>query len=106
MRRPRVRWAWISTRCGGGKALSELELAHREGFWSVLEDTVPAGADDWKRVPPADLAKAATALADCELLDHVNGRPEAGSIRSIIRTAATAVEAWDPFDVGTAQGMV
>ncbi len=28
---------------GDEKALSELELAHREGFWSVLEDTVPGG---------------------------------------------------------------
>ena len=91
---------------GDGSTLSELELTHREGFWSVLEDTVPAGADNWKRVAPADLAKAAAALADSGLLDHVNGRPEAGAIRSTIRTAATAVEAWNPFDVGTAQGMV
>ena len=91
---------------GDDKALSELEMAHREGFWSVLEDTVPAGADDWKGVAPADLAKAATALADSRLFDHADGRPEAAAIRSIIRTAAEAVEAWNPFDAGTAQGMV
>ena len=91
---------------GDGKALSELELAHREGFWSVLEDTVPAGADDWKSVAPADLAKAATALADSGLFDQSDGRPEPAAVRSIIRTAAAAVGAWDPFDAGTAKGMV
>ena len=32
---------------GDGKALSDLESTHGAGFWSVLEDTVPAGANDW-----------------------------------------------------------
>ena len=91
---------------GDGKALSELESAHHEGFWSVLEDTVPAGADDWNGVAPADLAKAAIALADSRLFDHSDGRPEPAAIRSTIQTAAEAVEAWNPFDAGTAQGIV
>ena len=91
---------------GDEKALSELELAHREGFWSVLEDTVPGGADDWKVVSPADLAKAAAALADSGLFDHADGRPEREALRSTIQKAAVAVEAWIPFDAETAQRMV
>ena len=91
---------------GDEKALSELELAHREGFWSVLEDTVPGGADDWKVVSPADLAKAAAAMADSGLFDHADGRPEREALRSTIQTAAVAVEAWIPFDAETAQRMV
>ena len=91
---------------GDGKALSDLESAHRTGFWSVLEDTVPAGADDWNNVAPADLAKSATALANSRLFDHSDSRPEPAALRSTIRTAAAAVQAWIPFDAGTAQGMV
>ena len=91
---------------GDDKALSELELAHREGFWSVLEHAVPAGADDWRGVAPSDLAKAATALADSRLFDDGVGQPEAAAIRSIIRTAAVAVQAWNPFDAGTVRGMI
>ena len=91
---------------GDGKALSALEAAHHEGFWSVLEDTVPAGADDWGRVAPTDLAKVASALADSRLFDHSDGRAESAAVRSTIQAAAAAVEAWDPFDAETAQGMV
>ena len=91
---------------GDGQALSDLESVHRAGFWSVLEDTVPAGADDWSSVAPADLAKAATALADSRLLDHSEERPEPAALRSTIRTAAAAVQTWIPFDAETAQGMV
>ena len=91
---------------GDGKALSNLESVHRAGFWAVLEDTVPAGANDWSSVTPADLAKAATALADSGLFDHSDGQPEPAALRSTIQTAATAVQAWTPFDAGTAHGMV
>ena len=91
---------------GDGKSLSDLESTHRAGFWSVLEDTVPAGADDWNSVAPADLAKAATALADSRLFDHSDSRPEQAALRSTLRKAALAVQAWSPFDAGTSQGMV
>ena len=91
---------------GDGKALSNLESVHRAGFWAVLEDTVPAGANDWSSVTPADLAKAATTLADSGLFDHSDGQPEPAALRSTIQTAATAVQAWTPFDAETAQGMV
>ena len=91
---------------GDGKALSNLESVHRAGFWAVLEDTVPAGANDWSSVTPADLAKAATTLADSGLFDHSDGQPEPAALRSTIQTAAEAVEAWNPFDAETAQGMV
>ena len=72
----------------------------------MLEDTVPAGADDWNSLAPADLAKAATALANSRLFDHSDGRPETAALRSTIRTAAAAVQAWIPFDAAIAQGMV
>ena len=89
-----------------GKALSDLESIHGSGFWSVLEDTVPAGANDWDSVVPADLAKSAAALADSELFDHSHRQPEPEALRSTIRAAAVAVEAWNPFDAETAQRMV
>ena len=91
---------------GDGKALSELESAHRAGFWSVLEDTVPAGASDWHSVAPSDLAKAVTGLADSLIFDDSDGRPESAAIRSTIQTAVAGVQAWDPFDARTVQGMV
>ena len=49
---------------GDGKTLSELESIHHDGFWSVLEDSVPAGTSDWNSLAPAGLAKAAAALAN------------------------------------------
>ena len=91
---------------GDGQALSNLESVHRAGFWAVLEDAVPAGANDWRSVTPADLAMAATALADSGLFDYSEGQPEPAALRSTIQTAAAAVQAWTPFDAGTAQGMV
>lgn len=91
---------------GDGKALSDLESIHGAGFWSVLEDTVPAGANDWYSVAPADLAKSAAALADSQLFDHSHSQPEPETLRSTIRAAAVAVEAWIPFDAETAERMV
>ena len=91
---------------GDGKALSDLESIHGAGFWSVLEDTVPAGANDWDSVVPADLAKSAAALADSQLFDQLHSQPEPEALRSTIRAAAVAVEAWIPFDAETAQRMV
>ena len=91
---------------GDGEVLSELALAHTVGFWAVLEDSVPAGAQHWNSLAPADLAKAATALAKSRVFDHTDGRPEAAALRSTIRTAAEGVNAWTPFNAPTAQGMV
>ena len=91
---------------GDGKTLAALESSHHAGFWSVLEDAVPAGAIDWNSLAPADLAKAATALADSRLFDNSDGQPEPVVLRSKVRTAATAVQAWIPFDAETVQGMV
>ena len=91
---------------GDGKTLSELESIHHDGFWSVLEDIVSAWANDWNRPAPAEIAMAATALAESQVLAEANSRQEAATLRSSIRTAATAVRAWGPFDAAIAQGMV
>ena len=89
-----------------GKGLSDLESTHGAGFWSVLEDTVPAGATDWNSLAPSDLAKSAAALADSQIFDQPHSQPEPEALRSTIKTAAVAVEAWIPFDAETAQRMV
>ena len=91
---------------GDGTTLSKLALAHSSGFWTVLEDSVPAGAQGWSTLSPAEIAKAATALADSHTLEHAKSRPEAAAVQSSIRTAASAVPAWSPFEVANAQGMV
>ena len=91
---------------GDGDSLSRLASTHPTGFWAVLEDSVPAGAQDWNTLSPAEIAKAATALAESQVLAHANSRPEAAALQSSIRTAATAVRAWGPFDAANAQGMV
>ena len=91
---------------GDGNSLSRLASTHPTGFWAVLEDSVPAGAKDWNTLSPTEIAKAATALVESRVLDHADGRPEAATLRSNIRTAATAVRAWSPFDTANAQGMV
>ena len=91
---------------GDGTTLSELASAHPSGFWTVLEDTVPAGSQDWSTVAPAELAKAAIALENSGVLGLADNRPEAAAIRSSIQIAATGVQAWNPFNEATAQGMV
>ena len=91
---------------GDGDALSHHASTHPTGFWAVLEDSAPAGAQDWSSLAPADLARAATALAESRVLDHADRRPEAAAVRSSLRTAATDVGAWSPFDVAIAKGMV
>ncbi len=91
---------------GDGQTLSTLASANPTGFWAVLEDTAPAGAENWNSLAPADLAKAATALVSSGVFDHADNRPEAKTLRSTIHTAAVAVQAWTPFDAATAEGMV
>ncbi len=91
---------------GDGATLSSLASAHPDGFWAVLEDAVPAGAQDWASLPPSDLAKAASALVSSEVFENANTRPEAKALRSTIQTAASALQAWTPFDASMARGMV
>ena len=91
---------------GNGADLSKLALAHPEGFWTVLEDCVPAGAQNWKTLSPAEIGKAATALVESGVLDQQDSRQEAAIVRSRIRLAAAAVQAWTPFDAAMSQGMV
>ena len=91
---------------GDGATLSELASAHPSGFWTVLEDTVPAGSQDWSTVAPAELAKAAIALENSGVLGLADNRPEAAAVRSSIQMAAAGVQAWNPFNDATAEGMV
>ena len=55
---------------------------------------------------PADLAKSAAALADSRLFDQSHSQPEPEVLRSTIRAASVAVEAWIPFDAEMAERMV
>ena len=91
---------------GDGSALSKLALADPAGFWSVLEDCVPAGAEDWDTLSPAELATAAIALANSHVLNKDDSRPEAATVRSRIGTAASAVQAWAPFEPAISHGIV
>ena len=91
---------------GDGQTLSTLASGHTTGFWAVLEDTVPAGAENWNSLASADLAKAATALVSSGVFDDADSRPEAKALRSTIQQAAAAVQAWTPFDAATTKGMV
>ena len=91
---------------GDGDSLSELASVHHEGFWTVLEGSVPAGARDWDSLSPTEIAKAATALAKSRVFDQKGSRPEATILRSRIRAAAASVSAWNPFDDVSSQGMV
>ena len=91
---------------GDGETLSRLASIHPEGFWAVLEDSVPAGAEEWNRLSPTDLAKAASALVRSRILDQSDNRPEATAVRSSIIGAAGSISTWAPFNTTTAQGMV
>ena len=91
-----------------GEVLRDLEAAHGDGFWAVLEDTVPAGSNDWDDVEPEDFARAAKALASSELFGDsaATQRLEEASIIGRVRSAAIAVGAWQPFTEETAEGLV
>ena len=91
---------------GDGRILSELEAIHPAGFWAVLEDSVSASTVLWDIFGPTDIAKAATALTESQILHHTNRRPEAITLRESILAAATAVQAWGPFDATNARGLV
>ena len=91
---------------GDGTRLSELAVAHPAGFWSVLEDCVPAGTKDWNTLSPSELGTAVSALAESKVLDQQDDRPEAEIVRSGIGTAAAAMQAWAPFNAAMSQGMV
>ena len=91
---------------GDGSALSNLASDQPEGFWAVLDDSVPGGGKDWNSLVPDDIAKAATALLSSGVFDQANDRPEAGALRQILRNAALSVRSWVPFDARNAQGMV
>ena len=91
---------------GDGSALSEIASTYPAGFWSVLEDSVPVGAQDWNGLSPAELAKAATAIAHSRIFDSSSGRHEAVTLLSAIRTAASSVRAWTPFNSTTATGII
>ena len=96
----------VALNSGDGKALAGLLSVHHTGFWSVLEDTVPAGAKDWSSLVPPDLAKAATAILNSRIFDHSDDLAEAAALRSAMRTAATSTQAWAPFDDVSAAGIV
>ena len=96
----------VALNSGDGKALADLLSVHHTGFWSVLEDTVPAGANDWSSLAPPDLAKAATAISNSRIFDHSDDLAEAAALRSAMRTAAAATQAWAPFDDVSAAGIV
>ena len=91
---------------GDGKALTELASVHAVGFWSVLEQSGPFGANVWSDLRPAELAICATALAECEVFVSADGRHEAESLKSVIRESALALDSWEPFIATTAQGMI
>ena len=91
---------------GDGDTISELLSAHPTAFWSVLEDCVPAGSQDWFQLSPSEVATAAIALRDSHVLDETNDSPESIAIRTSIRTAATKVEAWAPFNAATTEGIL
>lgn len=90
---------------GDGAALRELEATHGEGFWAVLEDSAPSGANDWGLVEQADLARGATALDSSDLFKADFKRREAILVLNRIKTAAQAVEAWQPFNEEVAKGV-
>ena len=89
-----------------GSTLSDLASDQPEGFWAVLDDSVPGGGKDWNSLVPDDIARAATALLTSGVFDQANDRREAEDLRQILRNAALSVRSWVPFDARNAQGMV
>ena len=97
----------IETALADGDActLSDLRTAHPEGFWAVLDDCVPTGADNWNNLNSGELAKAAATLADSKVFDHAGNRREAEAMRSIVGTSALSVKTWTSLNVENAEGM-
>ena len=91
---------------GEGTTLSDLASDQPRGFWAVLDDSVPRGAENWNELKPDELARAAVALVDSRLLDHTEKRTEAMAVRMNVRNAALSVQSWIPFDAANASGMV
>ena len=90
---------------GDGTALRELEATHGEGFWAVFEDSAPTGRNDWGLVGQPDLARGATALDSSDLFKADPVRREAALVLNRIKTTATAVDTWQPFNEEAAEGM-
>jgi hypothetical protein len=90
---------------GDGAALRRLEATHAEGFWAVFEDSAPTGRNDWGLVGQPDLARGAIALDSSGLFKEDPERREAVLVLNRIKTAATAVDAWQPFNKEAAEGM-
>ncbi len=91
---------------GDGGTLSDLASTHHSGFWYVLEGAIPGGAEDWNSLRPPVLARAATALANSQILNDANRQPQVANLLSTVRTAAVEVRAWAPFDATVATGIV
>ena len=91
---------------GDWKRLSDIESIHSDGFWTVLEDSVPAGAQSWIDLTPSELALAATALGQGRIFDQIHSRPESADLLSRIESAVVEVDAWAPFNTATAEGLV
>ena len=91
---------------GGGSILSNLAAENPEGFWAVLDASVPRGAENWSSLDPREIALAATALVNSGVFDHTDDRPEADFIRRVVRNAALSVSAWGTFDATNAKGLV
>lgn len=91
---------------GDGNSLSDLALVHPAGFWTVLEDSVPAGAENWNTLNPTEIAKAVTALGGSGVFDHEDSPPEATAMLTRIRATVAEMRAWTPFDASNAAGMV
>ena len=98
----------IETALADGDActLSDLRMAHPEGFWSVLEDCLSTGADNWNSLNSGELAKAAATLVDSKVFDHAGDRREAEAMRSIVRASALSVKTWTSLNVANAEGML
>ena len=91
---------------GDWNRISEIESTHSAGFWTVLEGSVPAGAQGWNDLTPSELALAATALGKSRIFDQIHSRPEATALLSSIETAVAEVEIWRPFNTANVQGMI
>ncbi len=80
--------------------LKDLNERHREGFWAVLESVAYTKLYD---SDPASIAAAANCLLGAAILEDT--RPEAKSVLDGLRKAGQAIEKWDPFDEGMAEGI-